>query len=309
MGRLENGSWIVEDVISKSSSGEFKRQEQKFRDTIADNSPYKPEAERYHLYASYACPWAHRTLIMRKLKGLERILPVSIVSPYMLEDGWTMKSDFPDVIGDPVFGKTYLREVYTKADPQFSGRVTVPILFDKKSSQIVNNESADVLRIMNSAFNGLTGNNEDYYPEHLHTEIDAINLDVYENINNGVYKTGFASNQEAYEKNYKNLFAALDRIDDRLNGRMFLVGDRLTEADIRLFTTLVRFDAVYFVHFKCNRTMIRDFKNLGNYVRRLFDIGAFRTTTNFDHIKTHYYMSHKQLNPMQIVPKGPEPLI
>ncbi len=309
MGRLENGSWIVEDVISKSPTGEFKRQEQKFRDTIASNSPYLPENERYHLYASYACPWAHRTLIMRKLKGLERIIPISIVSPLMLQDGWTMKSDFPDVIGDPVFSKTYLKDVYTKVDPQFSGRVTVPILLDKKSSQIVNNESADIIRIMNSAFNSLTGNNEDYYPQHLQSEIDEINADVYDNINNGVYKTGFALNQEAYDKNYKNLFAALDRIDNRLNGRLFLIGDRLTEADIRLFTTLVRFDSVYFVHFKCNRTMIRDFKNLGNYVRRLYDIAAFRTTTNFDHIKAHYYMSHKQLNPTQIVPRGPEPLI
>ena len=307
MGRLEKGSWIVEDLISTTDDGEFKRQEQKFRKLIENNGEHPPEKDRYHLYVSYACPWAHRSLIMRKLKGLEEIVSVSVVSPYMLDDGWTFQNDFPGATSDDVFQKEFLRDVYTLASPDFSGRVTVPVLLDKKTRQIVNNESEEVIRILNNAFNDLNGNKEDYYPKELHQEIHQWNADIYKNINNGVYKAGFALKQEAYDKNVKELFEALDRIEKHLEGKKYLMGERLTEADIRLYTTLVRFDPVYYVHFKCNRTMIREFKNLSRYLGDLFEIEAFKTTTHFDHIKTHYYYSHKQINPYQIIPMGPLP--
>lgn len=308
MGRLEHGQWIVEDLISKSPTGEFKRPEQSFRDSITPYGPYVPEKSRYHLYVSYACPWAHRAIIMRKLKGLEQIISMSVVSPYMLDQGWTFKSDFNDVVGDPVFDKMFLKDVYTAVEPNFSGRVTVPVLLDKKSKKIVNSESSEVIRIFNEAFNEMTGNQEDYYPQQYRAEIDTLNQEIYDNVNNGVYKAGFATNQEAYEKSVKNVFATLDRVDERLQGRTFLMGSRLTEADIRLYTTLIRFDPVYYVHFKCNRTMIRDFRNLSRYLRSLYEIEAFKSTTHFDHIKTHYYYSQKQINPYQIIPWGPEPL-
>lgn len=307
MGRLDNGKWIVEDVISKTDDGEFKRQEQSFRHQIEPGGKYPPEKDRYHLYVSYACPWAHRSLIMRKLKGLEDLISVSVVSPYMLDDGWSFEDVFPGVIPDSIFQKKYLREVYTKASENFSGRVTVPVLLDKKTGEIVNNESEDIIRIMNTAFNVLTGNKEDYYPEDLKEEIHRINQDVYDNINNGVYKSGFALKQEAYDKNVKNLFEALDRVERNLEGRKYLLGDKLTEADIRLYTTLVRFDLVYYVHFKCNKKMIRDFKNLSNYLRHLYELEAFKSTTHFDHIKAHYYYSHVQINPFKIIPIGPIP--
>jgi len=307
MGRLDNGKWIVEEVISHTKDGEFKRQEQSFREIIEADGKHPPEKDRYHLYVSYACPWAHRSLIMRKLKNLEDFISISVVSPFMLEDGWSFMNDFPGVIPDSVFQKNFLREVYTKASETFSGRVTVPVLLDKKTGTIVNNESEEVIRIMNSAFNHLTGNQEDYYPEDLREEIHQWNKDIYDNINNGVYKTGFALKQEAYDKNAKNLFEALDRVDERLEGRKYLIGNKLTEADIRLYTTLVRFDPVYYVHFKCNRTMIRDFKNLSSYLKNLYEIEAFKSTTYFDHIKAHYYYSHKQINPFQIIPLGPIP--
>jgi len=298
MGRLEKGRWIVEDVISKSDDGEFKRQEQKFREM-----KIIPEKDRYHLYVSYACPWAHRSLIMRKLKNLEDIISVTVVSPYMMEDGWIFNGT------DPVFQKECLREVYTEVDPDFSGRVTVPVLLDKKTKRIVNNESEDVIRILNDGFNELTGNADDYYPKNFRDEIHEVNEDIYHNINNGVYKTGFATRQDAYDANVKKLFEALDRVEKRLEGKKFLVGDRLTEADIRFYTTLVRFDAVYYVHFKCNRTMIREFKNLSRYLKDLYEMEAFKSTTHFDHIKAHYYYSHRQINPYRIVPLGPCPLV
>ena len=309
MGRMENGQWIVEDLISKSPTGEFKRPEQGFRDHIGPQGPFPAEPERYHLYASYACPWAHRALIMRKLKGLERLIPLSIVSPYMLEQGWTFKSDFANVEGDPVFDKMFLKDVYAAAKPDFTGRVTVPVLLDKKSKKIVNNESSEIIRIFNEAFNSLTGNKEDFYPQEHRAEIDTWNQEIYDNVNNGVYKSGFATNQEAYEKAVHKVFETLDKVDERLQGRNFLMGSRLTEADIRLYTTLVRFDPVYYVHFKCNRTMIRDFKNLSRYLRSLYEMEAFKSTTHFDHIKTHYYVSQKQINPYQIIPWGPKPLV
>ena len=250
MGRLENGQWIVADLISKSPGGEFKRQEQHFRDKIEVRGNFPPEKDRYHLYVAYACPWAHRALIMRKLKGLERVISLSVVSPYMLDDGWTFKNDFPGVEYDTVLEKTYLREVYTAAEPTFSGRVTVPVLLDKKTKKIVNNESSEVIRIMNEAFNDITGNTEDFYPREFRTEIDFWNNEIYENVNNGVYKAGFAQTQSAYDEAAKKLFKTLDQVDERLSGRNFLMGAKLTEADIRLYTTLVRFDPVYYVHFK-----------------------------------------------------------
>lgn len=304
MGRLENGRWIIEEVITETDDGEFKRQEQGFRDVIQS-----PEKNRYHLYVSYACPWAHRTLIMRSLKGLEKIITLSVVSPYMLEDGWSFEDNFPGVLPDPVFQTKFLREVYTEALRDFSGRVTVPVLLDKKTKKIVNNESQEIIRILNDGFNEFTNNKEDYYPKDLREEINKWNLDIYENINNGVYKAGFALNQKAYDKNVRNLFSALDRVEEGLEGKEFLVGDKLTEADIRLYTTLVRFDPVYYGHFKCNRTMIREFKNLSRYLGDLYKIEAFKSTTHFDHIKAHYYYSHRQINPFQIIPVGPDPLI
>lgn len=304
MGRLDNGRWIVEEVISQTDDGEFKRQEQSFREVIE-----KPENNRYHLYVSYACPWAHRSLIMRKLKGLEDIISLSVVSPYMLEDGWSFENNFPGVVPDSVFQKKFLREVYTEVHDKFSGRVTVPVLLDKKAQKIVNNESEEIIRILNDGFNELTGNKEDYYPEDLREGINKWNEDIYEHINNGVYKAGFALNQKAYDKNVKDLFDALDRVEEGLSGKSFLMGERLTEADIRLYTTLVRFDPVYYVHFKCNRNMIREFKNLSRYLKDLYAIDAFKSTTDFDHIKAHYYYSHRQINPFRIIPMGPKPLV
>jgi putative glutathione S-transferase len=308
MGRLEHGQWIVEDLISKSPTGEFKRPEQSFRDHITPYGPFVPEKDRYHLYVAYACPWAHRALIMRKLKGLEHVISISVVSPYMLEQGWTFKSDFDGVEGDPVFDKVYLKDVYTAVKPDFTGRVTVPVLLDKKTKKIVNGESSEVIRILNESFNDFTQNKEDFYPQEHRADIDTWNQEIYDNVNNGVYKAGFATNQEAYEKSVKNVFATLDRVEERLQGRTYLMGSRLTEADIRLYTTLIRFDPVYYVHFKCNRTMIRDFRNLSRYLRSLYEIEAFKSTTHFDHIKTHYYYSQKQINPYQIIPWGPDPL-
>jgi putative glutathione S-transferase len=309
MGQLQNGQWIVEDLIKKSTNGEFKRPEQHFRDKISPQGPFQPEKNRYHLYVSYACPWAHRSLIMRKLKGLEQVISVSVVSPYMLDQGWTFKNEFAGVESDSVFGKTYLHEVYSACDHDFTGRVTVPVLLDKKTKKIVNNESAEVIRIMNEAFNDITGNTEDFYPQELRPEIDFWNNEIYGSVNNGVYKVGFAQTQEAYEKNVKTLFKTLDQVDERLEGRPYLMGAKLTEADVRLYTTLVRFDPVYYVHFKCNRTMIRQFRNLSRYLHSLYEHDAFKSTTHFDHIKTHYYFSQKQINPFQIIPWGPEPVV
>lgn len=310
MGRLKSGQWIIEDVIPKSQDGEFKRADSGFRDTIEEGGKYPPETGRYHLYISLACPWASRAYIMMKLKKLEGIITMSVVSPKMEEQGWTFKEDFPDVIPDSVLNKKYLYEIYQQADPTFTGKVTVPVLFDKKTNSIVNNESSEIIRMMNTAFNKLTGDDHDYYPEALRSEIDQVNSFIYDNINNGVYKTGFAQSQDAYDKNVKSLFEALDKIEERLEGKETLVGVILTEADVRLFTTLIRFDPVYYVHFKCNLKMIREYKNLSRYLSNLYyNIKAFKDTTNFDHIKEHYYFSHKQINPTQIVPKGPSVLV
>lgn len=306
MGMLVDGQWKVQEVNPQTKDGEFHRQTQKFRFSIEKGGEFEPESGRYHLYISHACPWAHRTLIMRALKGLEAAIDISIVAPDMLENGWSFQKYDSEVTGDKLFGFEYLKDVYVKADSKFTGRVTVPILWDKKTDRIVNNESSEIIRIFNSSFDGISKESPDYYPNELKKEIDEVNEDVYHNINNGVYKTGFARNQRAYEHNFISLFECLERQEKRLEGKEFLVGDTLTEADIRLWTTLVRFDAVYFTHFKCNKKMIKDYKNLDAYLKRLYAMPEFGGTTNLDHIKRHYYYSHETLNPFRLVPIGPE---
>lgn len=306
MGYLLDGEWKEQAVNPETKDGEFHRQVQKFRDEINEKGSFPPEKNRYHLYVSLACPWAHRALIMRKLKGLEEMIDVSVVSPDMLKDGWSFEKNHEGSTGDRLYDKEFLRDIYTIADPKFTGRVTVPVLFDKNTKRIVNNESSEVIRIFNSAFNELSGNHSDFYPKELQSEIDEINEYIYENINNGVYKTGFARNQKAYEHNFCSLFSALDKIEERLEGQDYLVGGKLTEADIRLWTTLIRFDAVYFTHFKCNQKMIKDYQNLSRFTRKLYQHEAFQSTTDFAQIKRHYYYSHETLNPFRIVPIGPD---
>jgi putative glutathione S-transferase len=313
MGLLVNGVWQDRWYDTKSTGGRFERSETLFRNWVTPDgsagpsgeSGFKAEAGRYHLYVSLACPWAHRTLIFRKLKKLEDLISISVVHPLMLDEGWTF-DDYPGAIPDAVLGKKKLYEVYLEAKQEYSGRVTVPVLWDEEKRTIVNNESAEIIRMFNSAFDALAGNRDDYYPRSLHAEIDAVNARVYKNINNGVYRAGFATRQNAYEEAFNDLFAALDDVEAILDRQRYLAGERLTEADIRLFTTLVRFDAVYFGHFKCNLRRITDYPNLSNYLRELFQIPQIGSTVNFDHIKTHYYASHKQINPSGIVPVGPE---
>ena len=265
---------------------------------------FKAESGRYYLYISLACPWACRTLIMRKLKGLEDHISISIVNPYMLENGWTFEEE-DGVVADDINHSRFLYEVYKAAQADYTGRVTVPVLWDKKTHTIVNNESAEIMRMLNTSFNDLTGNTDDYYPEELQAEIDAMNDFVYPNINNGVYKAGFATSQDVYEKEVKALFAALDKLETDLNQADYLVSNRFTEADIRLFTTLVRFDAVYHGHFKCNLKRLVDYPNFWNYTKRIYNMPGIADTVNFDHIKTHYYGSHKTINPTGVIPLGP----
>ncbi|MEI2383604.1 glutathione S-transferase family protein [Breoghania sp. JC706] len=308
MGLLVDGKWQDRWYDTDKTGGSFEREKSQFRNWVtADGAPgpsgeggFEAEAGRYHLYVAYACPWAHRTLIFRKLKKLEDMISVSVVEPLMLEEGWTFAQP------DPVNGATRLYEVYLAADPTYTGRVTVPVLWDKKRKTIVSNESAEIIRMLNSAFDGLGARKDDFYPQELRAEIDAINAKVYDTVNNGVYKAGFATSQEAYEKPFKALFATLDELDDRLSRQRYLVGDRLTEADWRLFTTLVRFDAVYVGHFKCNLRRIADYPHLSNYLRELYQVPGVAETVNMDHIKRHYYGSHKTINPTGIVPVGPE---
>lgn len=313
MGLLQDGKWVDQWYDTKSTGGKFVRTVTQFRNWITPdgqagptgNGGFKAESGRYHLYISLACPWASRTLIMRKLKGLEDHISLSIVHPLMLENGWTF-ADGPGVFNDPLFNSDYLYQVYLKADPHYTGRVTVPVLWDKKTNTIVSNESAEIMRMFNTAFNDITGNYDDYYPEHLQTEIDAMNDFVYPNINNGVYKAGFSTNQAVYEKEVKNLFAALDKLEEYLADKNYLVGNQLTEADLRLFTTLVRFDPVYFGHFKCNIKALVDYPNLWHYTKRLYNHAGIAETVDFDHIKQHYYGSHKTINPTGVVPVGPD---
>jgi len=313
MGLLQNGKWVDQWYDTKSSKGRFVRKDSLFRNWITgDGSPgptgtggFKAEAGRYHLYVSHACPWAHRTLIFRALKGLEEMISLSVVNWYMGTDGWTFH-DADGVIPDTVNGANYLRQVYTKADPHYNGRVTVPVLWDKKTGTIVSNESSEIIRMFNTAFDEVGAKPGDFYPETLHADIDALNERIYDTVNNGVYKAGFATTQEAYDEAVAQLFETLDVLEDRLSTRRYLVGSTLTEADWRLFTTLVRFDPVYVGHFKCNLKRIADYPNLSGYVRDLYQQPGIAATVRMDHIKNHYYGSHTSINPTGIVPKGPE---
>jgi len=307
MGRLVDGVWESVWYDTKKTQGAFVRKPTHFHSRIkSDHSTeFSPEAGRYHLYVSLACPWAHRTLIMRKLKELEEAISLSVVNPLMGERGWSFAKG-EGVLPDTCNKSEHLYEVYLKADSRYSGRVTVPILWDKKNKTIVNNESAEIIRMFNSEFGAVGAAEHDYYPEALRGDIDAVNVYVYNNINNGVYRCGFATTQKAYEKAFKSLFEALDTIEDRLGRNRYLVNGELTEADIRLFTTLIRFDSVYVGHFKCNKHRIVDYPNLSNYLKELYQIPGFGQTVNMSHIKDHYYQSHETINPTRIVPLGPE---
>jgi putative glutathione S-transferase len=308
MGLLVDGVWKDQWYDTESTGGRFVRSDAKFRNWItADGSAgpsgeggFKAEADRYHLFVSYACPWAHRTLVFRQMKGLEDIIPVTAVQPLMLDNGW----EFPEI--EPVTGAKYAWHIYQKAVPDFTGRATVPILWDKKRETIVSNESSEIIRMFNSAFDGITGNTFDFWPEPLRDEIATINERVYDTVNNGVYKAGFATTQEAYEEAVTALFETLDDLEDRLGRQRYLVGDRLTEADWRLFTTLVRFDPVYVGHFKCNIRQIADYPNLSNYLRELYQMPGVAQTVDMATIKQHYYGSHESVNPTRIVPVGPD---
>jgi glutathionyl-hydroquinone reductase len=310
MGLLIDGVWTDEDTRTKG--GRFERPASRFRSWVtADGSAgpsgeggFQAEAGRYHLYVAHACPWAHRTVIFRKLKGLEGLVSLSVVSPVVRGEGWTFAREEGST-GDSLHGKEKLSEVYVLADPRYTGRVSVPALWDKKRGTIVNNESSEIIRMFNSAFDGLTGSNLDFYPADARAEIDAVNDLVYAAINNGVYRTGFSTTQEAYEEAFLKLFDALDGLEERLARQRYLVGDRVTEADWRLFTTLVRFDAVYFGHFKCNLRRIVDYPNLSNYLRDLYQTPGIAETVDIDDIKRHYYASHRNVNPTGIVPLGP----
>lgn len=307
MGLLVNGEWQDEWYDTKSTGGRFVRKESSFRGRVAadGSTPFKAESGRYHLYVSLACPWAHRALIFRKLKGLEDVISLSIVEPLMGEQGWAF-SDGQGCIPDSVNGAEYLHQLYTKAQPDYTGRVTVPVLWDKEAETIVSNESSEIIRMFNSEFNAFGDGTLDLYPVELREEIDAVNDVVYERVNNGVYRCGFATTQEAYEEACRALFDALDILNERLGRQRYLAGSRITEADWRLFTTLVRFDAVYVGHFKCNLRRIADYPNLSNYLRELYQISGIAETVNFDHIKSHYYRSHNTINPTGIIPIGPE---
>lgn len=307
MGLLIKGQWHNQWYDTSDSNGEFIREDAQYRHWITENgeSEFIAEANRYHLYVSLACPWAHRTLIFRELKQLQNIISVSVVHPDMLDHGWTFDTHFDGSTGDDLYQHQYAYEIYTRDNPNYSGRVTVPILWDKKTQRIVNNESADIIRMMNSAFNHLTNNHDDYYPEALRNDIDAINHTVYNAINNGVYRAGFATTPKAYEQAVEKLFSALDEINHTLAIQRYLIGNTLTEADWRLFTTLVRFDAVYVGHFKCNIKRIADYQYLSEYLRDLYQHKNIKNTVNIEQIKRHYYYSHDMINPTRIVPVGP----
>ena len=306
MGMMIDGEWHREDPLAGSDDGHFRRAVTAFRDfvTAEGSSPFRAEPGRYHLYVAHACPWAHRTMIMRRLRKLESAISVSVVDPHLSDEGWHF-SDGPGCIPDSVNGARYLRDIYKRAKDDYTGRVSVPVLWDRKEATIVNNESPEILRMLNTAFNEWGDGEPDFYPPHLRREIDAVNEPIYENVNNGVYRTGFATTQQAYEEAFEALFATLDVLEARLDRQRYLVGNRITEADWRLFPTLVRFDAVYVGHFKCNKRRIADYPNLGNYLRDLYQQPGIADTVNMDHIKRHYYGSHLRINPTGIVPTGP----
>jgi len=307
MGLLVDGEWHDIWYDTKSNYGRFVRPGAQFRDRVtADGtSGFKAESGRYHLYVSYACPWAHRTLIYRKLKGLEDHVSLSVVNPLMLDQGWSFDPR-DGVIPDPIANVRYLREIYTAAKPDYSGRVTVPVLWDKVTSTIVNNESSEIIRMFDREFDEVGASGPRFCPPELESDIDDVNAFVYDTINNGVYRSGFATTQEAYEEAVTALFAALDQLELRLSGNRYLVGDALTEADWRLFTTLLRFDSVYVGHFKCNIRRIVDYPNLWAYTRELYQVPGVADTVHMDHIKDHYYRSHLGINPTGVVPAGPE---
>jgi putative glutathione S-transferase len=313
MGLLVDGKWQDRWYDTNSSGGRFERSQSQWRDWITvDGRPaegrsrgFKAEPNRYHLYVSLACPWAHRTLILRMLKKLEAVISVSVVHHLMLENGWTFQAE-DGATGDTLYGLNFLHQIYTRADPAYSGRVTVPVLWDKKEQTIVSNESSEIIRMLNSAFNEWGDAAADFYPSVLQSEIDAVNAQVYGAVNNGVYKAGFAENQAAYEEAFAELFAALDVLEARLSRQRYLVGEHITEADWRLFTTLVRFDPVYVGHFKCNLRRIADYPNLSNYLRDLYQVPGVAQTVDMRHIKAHYYASHRNINPTGIIPLGPQ---
>jgi putative glutathione S-transferase len=313
MGLLVDGVWQDEQHTERAPTGRFVRPATRFRNWVTEDGSAGPTGEggfpaargRYHLYVALACPWAHRTVIMRELKGLNDVVSLSVVEPLYGEHGWRFGTS-PGTVPDTVNGASELVEIYLHAAPSYSGRVSVPVLWDKERRTIVNNESAEIIRMLNGAFGRFTNVRTDYYPAPLRDEIDRINAFVYENINNGVYRTGFATTQEAYEEAFRALFNALDEIERRLSRQRYLAGRDITEADWRLFTTLIRFDAVYYGHFKCNLRRIIDYPNLSNYLRDLYQQGGIAATVNMDHIKRHYYGSHRHLNPTGIVPLGPQ---
>ena len=312
MGLLVNGKWVDEWYDTAATGGRFMRTRAQFRNWItADGSPgpmgeggYRAEAGRYHLYVSLACPWAHRTLIFRALKGLERMIDVSIVNPYMGEHGWTFE-EAPGVIADPIHRARYLYEIYCRAKPDYSGRVTVPVLWDRQRGTIVSNESAEIIRMFNSAFDGIGALQGDYAPADLLRQIDEINAQVYDKVNNGVYKAGFATNQGVYESAVTALFDYLDELEQCLSRQRYLLGERITESDWRLFTTLIRFDSVYNGHFKCNLRRLVDYPHLWGFTRELYQWPRVAGTVSLRHIKEHYYRSHHTINPNGIVPAGP----
>jgi putative glutathione S-transferase len=313
MGLLVEGVWQDQWYDTGKSGGRFERESARFRNWVtADGAAgptgeggFKAEPGRYHLYVSLACPWASRALIFRKLKKLEQVIGLSVVHWFMGEQGWTFK-DGPGVVPDPNVGADYLHQVYTAARRDYTGRVTVPVLWDKQRKTIVNNESSEIIRMLNGAFDAWGDASLDFYPASLRGEIDAINAVVYDTVNNGVYKCGFATGQDAYDEAFRQLFATLDDLEARLGRQRYLAGDRLTEADWRLFTTLVRFDPVYVGHFKCNKRRLVDYPNLWNYARALYQVPGVADTVNFFHIKHHYYESHGTVNPSRIVPGGPD---
>jgi putative glutathione S-transferase len=313
MGRLVEGRWVPQGYDTEAHGGEFVREDAGFRSWVTHDGAPGPTGEggfvaepgRYHLYVSLACPWAHRTLILRRLKGLQDVVGVSVLHPHMLEDGWSFATDFPGATGDPIHRSAFLHELYVRAKADYTGRVTVPVLWDTQQETIVSNESADILRMLDAAFDAHTDVDVTYSPAALRREIDAVNAHVYADVNNGVYRTGFATSQEVYRRAFDRLFSALDMLEERLTDRRYLLGDVITEADWRLFTTLVRFDAVYHGHFKCNLRRIDDYPALSGYLRDLYQFPGVAGTVDFAHIKAHYYYSHADINPTRIVPAGP----
>ncbi|MGA0614736.1 glutathione S-transferase family protein [Paracoccus sp. KR1-242] len=313
MGRLVDGIWHDEWYDTKTTGGRFQRTTTSWRNWITpDGDPgpsgeggFPAESGRYHLYVSYACPWAHRTLIFRALKGLQDYISVSVVHPDMLSEGWTFSTDFPGATGDGLFGLDFLRQIYLRADPLASGRVTVPVLWDKQRGTIVSNESAEIIRMFNSAFDGLTGNRDDYCPAALLAQIDEMNDRVYDRVNNGVYKAGFATSQQAYDEAVHPLFDTLDWLEAHLGQNRYLCGTRATEADWRLLTTMLRFDSVYHTHFKCNRKWLREYPNLWGWTRELYQWPGVAPTVDFNHIVRHYHYSHDTINPNRIIPINP----